>query len=153
MYTVFISNSQDELKQLLKNLCDTKELFREEGPAPDPDFSQYCRIGTAKELYSIPYREILFIESYQKKTLLHFKDKEMVLPFQLGHFIDILPLPHFMQCHRSYIINLKNISYIDKSKEPWTVSFFDSDKTAFISRNFRQPLVDAISPYLQCVIE
>ena len=32
-----------------------------------------------------------------------------------------------MQTHRSFIVNLKNASSIDKSQNPWTISFFGSE--------------------------
>ena len=59
----------------------------------------YCRISTQKAIYKIPYQDILFIESEQKKSVIHLT-------------------------HRSFIVNLKNASSIDKSQNPWTISFF-----------------------------
>lgn len=153
MYTIFISNSNDEMKKTLQSICADKELLQipSHNSSPDPDLSQFCRIDTAKGIYNIPYHEILFAESHQKKIILHCKDKTFQLPLSLYRLKEVLPSPQFIQCHRSYIINLKNISYVDKTGDPWVISFFYSDKTAFVSRTYKKDVMDVITPFLDCV--
>ena len=48
-----------------------------------------------------------------------------------------LPADAFLQTHRSFLVNLNHISHIDKSRDPWTISFMGSDKVAFVSRSLR----------------
>lgn len=105
----------------------------------------HCHINTTKGIYNIPLTDILFIESHQKKSLVHLKQETLILHLPLYRLIEALPSELFLQTHRSFLVNLKNISHIDKQKDPWTVYFFDSDEYAFISRSFRHQFIAAIS--------
>ena len=42
----------------------------------------YCRISTQKAIYKIPYQDILFIESEQKKSVIHLLKKPSVFRFR-----------------------------------------------------------------------
>ena len=105
----------------------------------------HCHITTTKGIYNIPLDDILFIESCQKKTIIHLKYGTLPLPLPLYHLKNALPAPLFLQTHRSYIINLNNISYIDKQKDPWVVSFYATKKQAYISRSFRHQVMAAVT--------
>ena len=79
----------------------------------------YCRISTQK---AIPYQDILFIESEQKKSVIHLLKKTICVSVPLYRILEVLPKETFVQTHRSFIVNLKNASTIDKSQNPWTIS-------------------------------
>ena len=105
----------------------------------------HIQIGTCTDIYNIPLEQILYIESHQKKTMFHTKTSSLLLPIPLCRLREILPSTLFVQTHRSYLVNLQNISHIDKQKDPWTVFFFDSNEYAFISRGFRKHVIDTIT--------
>lgn len=147
MYTILIANDDDELKQKIKALCEGRVHFQESEPPP----STYCRISTTKGIYNIPLDEILFIESRQKKSTIHLSSGVLTLPIPLYRLRETLPASDFIQTHRSFIVNLKNIAYIDKTKDTWVIFFFSSDKTAFISRSYRRNVMVAIKPMLNCI--
>lgn len=111
--------------------------------APQTPF--YCHINTRKGIYNVPLEDILFVESHQKKSLVHLKRETLILPIPLYRLKETLPAAFFLQTHRSFLVNLKNISHIDKQKDPWTVFFFDSQEHAFISRSFRHQVMEAVS--------
>lgn len=142
MYTtILIADAEDEIKKSLhqlQNLCG-QSIHSEKADSP-----AFLRISTTKGIYNIPHSEILYVESVQKKSIIHTKTTLYILAIPLYRVRNALPSASFIQAHRSYIINLKNISFIDKTKEPWTVSFFDSEKTAFVSRSFRKELLQAV---------
>jgi DNA-binding LytR/AlgR family response regulator len=60
----------------------------------------------------------------------------------------VLPKETFVQTHRSFIVNLKNASSIDKSQNPWTISFFGSEQLAFVGRSFKDNIMQIIRPTL-----
>ena len=107
---------------------------------PQPNLS-HCHIITAKGIYNLPLKEILFVECFQTKSILHTKTDTLLLPLPLYHFLTILPPPFFLQTHRSFIINLKNVSYIDRHRDPWVVSFFCGQAQALISRSYRRDVM------------
>lgn len=100
----------------------------------------HCNISTSKEIFSVPFDDILFVESTMKKSVLHTKEGLVKLPLQLYRVRELLPLSFFVQTHRSFIVNIKNISYINKCQDPWVVYFFDSKETAYISRNYKKEI-------------
>ena len=73
----------------------------------------YCRISTQKAIYKIPYQDILFIESEQKKSVIHLLKKTICVSVPLYRILEVLPKETFVQTHRSFIVNLKNASSID----------------------------------------
>lgn len=138
MYTILIPDDDDEIKQHLKDLRP--------GNAHTEKTSRYCRIDTPKGFYSIPHKAILFIESEQKRSIIHTAEYAIPLPVPLYRIQKVLPKESFIQTHRSFIINLENTAFIDKTKDPWVISFFGTEKTAFVSRTCQKKLMETISP-------
>ncbi|WP_458407517.1 LytTR family DNA-binding domain-containing protein [Anaerotignum sp.] len=111
----------------------------------DHPLPSHCHINTTKGIYNIPFEDIFFIESRQKKSLIHTKTGILTLHLPLYRIKESLPSAVFLQSHRSFLVNLKNISHIDKQKEPWTVFFFGYGEQAFISRSYRHQVMDAVN--------
>ena len=110
----------------------------------DTQPSPLCLIQTPKHILSLHLDKILFIESRQKHSIVHTATSSVSLAVPLYSILSQLPRNSFIQIHRSFIINLENISYIDKSKEPWIVFFHGSEKIAFVSRSFRQQVIESL---------
>jgi len=104
----------------------------------------FCLIQTPKHILSLHLNKILFIESRQKHSFIHTATETITLASPLYRILSQLPKNTFIQIHRSFIINLENISHIDKSKDPWIVSFHGSEKIAFVSRSFRQQVIESL---------
>lgn len=96
-----------------------------------------CQIHTDKKILNLHFDDILFLESSMKKTIFHLKDGVCLVPLPLCRISEQLDNPSFLQTHRSYIVNTKNISSIDKSIIPWTIHFQNSKKMAFVSRGYK----------------
>ncbi|MBM6828089.1 LytTR family transcriptional regulator DNA-binding domain-containing protein [Anaerotignum lactatifermentans] len=128
---------QEELVRLLQHYheiyCRTR-LLRE----------SCFRIDTPKGIFSVPYDDILYIEIVLKKTIIHTKTAEYAFPLPLYKVKEDLNCPFIVQTHRSFLVNLHNISQIDKSKSPWEISFFQSGKHAYISRHFKKSFLENI---------
>lgn len=103
-----------------------------------------CRISTKKAIYKIPYQEILFIESEHKKSIIHLSEDAICVPIPLYRIREALPAETFVQTHRSFIVNLKNASYIDKSRNPWAISFFGTEQLAFVGRSFKKNILQIV---------
>jgi len=101
---------------------------------------KFCQINTPKGIYNLPYSDILYVESTMKKSIIHLKKDAIHVPYPLYQVRRMIPDKNFVQTHRSFIVNLDNISYVDKSKEPWGIFFFESDKEAFVSRSHKKTL-------------
>ncbi len=86
--------------------------------------------------YYFPIDDILFAEARNRKVFIYTENNT------------ITELPTLIQSHRSYIINPYKISKIDKNSRHWTVSFYHTNKKAFISRPYRQITLNAISDHI-----
>ena len=56
----------------------------------------------------VPLRDILFFEASNKKVILHTAGQEIVYYDSIENLSAQLP-PHFIRCHRSYIVNTRRI--------------------------------------------
>ena len=110
----------------------------------DHSVPPFCLIQTSQKILSIPLDRILFIESRQKHSILHLKETNITLSIPLYRILQELPPDRFMQTHRSFLVNFRKISHIDKHKDPWIIFFADSDKTAFVSRSFRKDILQTV---------
>lgn len=61
----------------------------------------------------IPVEEIAYIESLQKKTLFYNTDETYQSIYTLKELVQLLP-SHFLRIHRSYIVNIKEITEISR---------------------------------------
>ena len=52
------------------------------------------------------------------------------------------PLDFLKQTHRSYLVNIDNISKIDKTRDPWTISFQGYPNNALISRTYKKDVLE-----------
>lgn len=137
-------------KEKKEELTDLIQYYDELYQKIHFDTMFHCNISTSKEIFSVPYRDILFVESTMKKSVLHTKTEAHMLPVPLYRVREMLPASFFVQTHRSFIVNTKNIAYIDKSKDPWIVTFFGSKKYAYISRNYKKDVPLMFPQMLDC---
>lgn len=65
------------------------------------------------KLYKIDFEDILLIEGLDDYIQIHFKDKtKIVARLSMKNILEKLPLALFMRVHRSYIIPVKKIKFI-----------------------------------------
>ncbi len=103
------------------------------------------QLHTPQGVAIVPYDDILFIEIVLKKTILHTKDRTLAVALPLYKVRNAIECETMVQTHRSFIVNLHNISFLDKSKNPWELSFFQSAEHAYVSRHYKQDFLHAIS--------
>ncbi|WFB66127.1 LytTR family DNA-binding domain-containing protein [Chryseobacterium sp. WX] len=60
----------------------------------------------------ISWVDILYIESMQNYTKLHFKDKSLIIHQTMKAIEESLPSDHFFRIHKSYLINITHIDMI-----------------------------------------
>lgn len=102
---------------------------------------KHFQVESTKGIHVVPLTQILFVESTMKKSILHLRGEDLHLPYPLYRIRSLLPAENFVQTHRSFIVNVSNISFIDKSNEPWGIFFFDSHKEAYVSRSHQKELL------------
>lgn len=69
-------------------------------------------LKTDKKLYRIKLTDIIYIESAGDYAKIHTPEKVIVVNQTLKHFEQILPVEYFVRVHRSFIIAIGSINYI-----------------------------------------
>jgi len=68
------------------------------------------------KLYRILLENILFIESQGDYVTLHSKDKKLTFHHSLKELLNVLPGDQFIRTHRSYIISLAKIEFLEGNR-------------------------------------
>jgi DNA-binding LytR/AlgR family response regulator len=93
----------------------------------------------------ISIEDIIFIEVYNKSITVHTKhQKHNIRRVSLKELTAMLPSENFLQCHRSYIVNLDYITRINKNNYIWEIAFEDYPEKAFVGDTFRSILTDRL---------
>jgi len=96
------------------------------------------------KILKIELTSINYIESQKEYVKIHLVDGESVMSlYSLSKIEDLLPSERFMRVHRSFIVNLKQVSTIERNRIVFNgkdyIPIGDAYKEAFrsyISRNF-----------------
>lgn len=63
--------------------------------------------------YKLYLKNIIYIEFYNRKTIIHMKNEKISTYITIKEWISLLNKYHFSQCHRGYIVNLSFINHIN----------------------------------------
>ncbi len=66
-----------------------------------------------KKLYALEASSILFIEGQGDYIRLHLEEKNLVVHDTIKRFMDSLPGEAFMRIHKSFVVNLQKIGFIE----------------------------------------
>jgi len=87
------------------------------------------------EIFVIPIREILFIESLDDYVKIHTKDRTYLKLGVLRYFEEGLPIKEFVRVHRSYIVNITAISKIENYSKDSHQIILSNSKNVKVSRS------------------
>jgi DNA-binding LytR/AlgR family response regulator len=93
-----------------------------------------------KKLFALPFDEILFMEGQGDYIRIRTDKKNLVVHDTIKSFLTSLPEHDFMRIHKSYVINLKRIEYIEGNQV--RIGEF----TIPVSPNNREELLTRYSP-------
>ncbi|MFK7002101.1 LytR/AlgR family response regulator transcription factor [Flavobacterium oreochromis] len=106
------------------------------------DKQNYTFIKTDKKLIKLDFENILFIKGLGNYVEIFVKNNKKYTYYKtLKDLIDKLP-DEFMRVHNSYIINLKNVSYIQDSH-----LIIEEHKIA-IAKSYKDCLINCIDKLL-----
>ncbi|MDR6463817.1 MULTISPECIES: LytTR family DNA-binding domain-containing protein [Chryseobacterium] len=84
------------------------EKLKKNTPLDDP----FLYVRQSDSFIKVSWVDILYIESMQNYTKLHFKDKSLVIHQTMKAIEESLPSDHFFRIHKSYLINITHIDMI-----------------------------------------
>ncbi|MCF6224263.1 MAG: LytTR family transcriptional regulator [Flavobacteriaceae bacterium] len=77
--------------------------------------NDYFFVKSGYKIQKILINEIIYVESMGDYIRFYLEDKKVVALLNLSKVIDLLPKDSFIQVHRSYIINLDKINFIQNN--------------------------------------
>ena len=77
------------------------------------DSSRNILLKADKKLYSVDFNRILFVEGQGDYIRVTLDDKNLVVHDTIKNFLISLPDSSFMRIHKSYVVNLKRIDFIE----------------------------------------
>jgi len=78
---------------------------------------KYFPVRVGGQVWNVPYGDILFFETHlavRNKIVLHMADSQLEFRGSISEIADIGS--SFFRCHKSFVVNTKNIKYVDRSK-------------------------------------
>lgn len=107
-------------------------------------------IKNRDEIERIPYEQIEFFESSNRKVYLHTRKDSKVYEFnaKIDDVIKAINVCGFIRCHQSCLVNLDNVRKIDKVNRCFTTF---SGKTVDISKRSLSEVVSLFEQYLNLI--
>ncbi|MFN1218229.1 LytR/AlgR family response regulator transcription factor [Chryseobacterium kwangjuense] len=84
------------------------EKIKKNSPFDDP----FLYVRQSDTFVKVSWVDILYVESMQNYTKLHFKDKSLVIHQTMKAIEELLPSEHFFRIHKSFLINITHIDMI-----------------------------------------
>lgn len=110
-----------------RDLLDTASL--------SPAQSHRIVVKNGARIKIIPVHEILYLEAADDFVKIHTKEGYFLKSKTMQHFQDTLDEQHFVRSHRSYIINVQQITRIDPYEKDSHVAILRSGTKVPVSRS------------------
>ncbi|TDW96072.1 LytR/AlgR family response regulator transcription factor [Dinghuibacter silviterrae] len=83
------------------------------GPAPTVEAPAFLVVKADKKLVKVPLDDILYVEAYGNYIFVHQKSGRLMSKQTLTQFEEQLPADRFTRIHKSYIVALQAIQYVE----------------------------------------
>lgn len=111
----------------------TQELL--ETASQSPAQSQRIVVKNGSKIKIIPVQDVFYLEAADDYVKIHTKDGYFLKNKTMNHFEQVLDPQHFVRSHRSYIINIQQITRIDPYEKDNHVAILKSGVKVPVSRN------------------
>lgn len=111
----------------------TQELL--ETASHSPAQSQRIVVKNGSKIKIIPVQEIFYLEAADDYVKIHTKEGYFLKNKTMNHFEQILNMQHFVRSHRSYMINIQQVTRIDPYEKDNHIAILRSGAKVPVSRN------------------
>ena len=98
-------------ERFLKAVNRALERLRENHMTGDPGGK--ILVKSDKKLYALPFAEIHYIEGQGDYIRIHTSQLKLMVHDTLKNFLESLPATDFMRIHKSYVVQLKHIEFLE----------------------------------------
>jgi DNA-binding LytR/AlgR family response regulator len=92
--------------------------------------------------------EIIFVEVFIRTSIIHTINGSFTIDYlSLKKLNSMIENENILQSHRAYLVNVKYISKIEKTKDKTSnkIYFYNSDKTALLGNSYKKVVMDKFS--------
>ena len=111
----------------------TKELL--ETASLSPAQNQRIVIKDGSKIKIIPVHDVFYLEAADDYVKIHTKEGYFLKNKTMSHFEQVLDTQHFVRSHRSYIVNVQQITRIDPYEKDNHVAILRSGAKVPVSRS------------------
>ncbi|MEM9888965.1 MAG: LytTR family DNA-binding domain-containing protein [Bacteroidota bacterium] len=128
------------LGRFLKAVHKAQEVyqFKTQSKAPfksNQDKAKHTFIKSDKRMVQVNFDDIHYLESYGNYVKVWLEKEYLLTPSTLTNFIEQLPQNQFYKIHKSYVVNLKKVDYLEGNavvmKNNTTLSIGKNQRQAF----------------------
>lgn len=112
---------------------NTQELL--EAASQSPAQSQRIVVKNGSKIKIIPVQDVFYLEAADDYVKIHTKEGYFLKNKTMNHFEQVLDTNHFVRSHRSYIVNIQQITRIDPYEKDNHVAVLRSGAKVPVSRN------------------
>lgn len=120
------------LAQHKPNVENTKELLND---TQLPGINSRIVVKNGSKIKIIPVQEVLYLEAADDFVKIFTKGGYFLKNKTMTYFESFLPADMFVRCHRSYIVNVQEITRIDPYEKDGHVAILKSGAKINVSRN------------------
>lgn len=134
--------SQDRFDKAIQKWKDQQKLSGEnttqqllETASLSPSQSQRIVIKDGSKIKIIPIQDVFYLEAADDFVKVHTKDGYFLKNKTMGHFEKVLDSAQFVRSHRSYIVNVQQITRIDPYEKDNHVAVLRTGTKVPVSRS------------------
>lgn len=120
-------------EQKVSSQKNTEELL--ETASHSPAQSQRIVVKTGSKIKIIPVHDVFYLEAADDYVKVHAQDGSFLKNKTMSHFEKTLDPQQFVRSHRSYIVNIQQITRIDPYEKDNHVAILKSGAKVPVSRN------------------
>lgn len=110
------------------------------------DTEESISIVSKGDILLIPLARIVYVEQHGHSLSIHMTDgSEETLSMKLSEFLTKLPQPPFVQCHKSFIVNLDQVAFLNTDL---LVFEMNEGSNVYIRRGSLKTVKDAYHDYM-----
>lgn len=134
--------NQERFDKAVQKFTDQKNVANDkatlellETASKSPAQSQRIVVKNGSKIKIIPVQEIFYLEAADDYVKIHTKEGYFLKNKTMNHFDQTLDPQHFVRSHRSYIINVQQITRIDPYEKDSHIAILRSGVKVPVSRN------------------
>ncbi len=131
----FDSAVEKWMSKTLNSSADTTHITRLENTPKQPDEKNRIVVKNGSDIRIVPVSELFYIEAYDDYVKLFTKDSYFLKKKTMNYYEEVLDSSQFFRTHRSFIINLQQLTKIEPLEKNTYIALLKNGKKIPLSRS------------------